>query len=195
MTYLIVGGVAGGAATAARLRRNDEKAAIIIFERGDYISYANCGLPYYLGGTIKEREKLFVETPESFRRTLDVDVRISTEVTDIDTNTHTVGVKERKTGMEYRESYDALILSPGAEPLRPPIPGIESERIFALRNVPDVDRLKDFVDGNNPKRAVVIGAGFIGMEVAENLYDRGLNVTIVELADQVMAPLDFDMAA
>ncbi len=195
MTYIIVGGVAGGAATAARLRRNDEKAAIIIFERGDYISYANCGLPYYLGGTIREREKLFVETPESFRSTLDVDVRISTEVTDIDTETKTIGVKERKTGREYRESYDALILSPGAEPLRPPIPGIESERIFTLRNVPDVDRLKGFIDERRPKRAVVVGAGFIGMEVAENLYDRGIQVTIVELTDQVMAPLDFEMAA
>ncbi|WP_020613141.1 FAD-dependent oxidoreductase [Sediminispirochaeta bajacaliforniensis] len=195
MTYLIVGGVAGGAATAARLRRNDEKAAIIIFERGDYISYANCGLPYYLGGTIKERGSLFVETPESFKKTLDVDVRISSEVVDIDTETKTVGVKDLKSGREYRESYDALILSPGAEPLRPPIPGIDSERIFALRNVPDVDRLKGFVDENQPKRAVVVGAGFIGMEVAENLYDRGVNVTIVELANQVMAPLDFEMAA
>ena len=195
MKYLIVGGVAGGAATAARLRRNDETAAIIIFERGDYISYANCGLPYYLGGTIKDRDKLFVETPESFKSTLDVDVRIAAEVTDIDTKEKTVGVRERKTGREYRESYDALILSPGAEPLRPPIPGIESPLIFALRNVPDVDRLKGYVDENQPRRAVVVGAGFIGMEVAENLYDRGINVTIVELADQVMAPLDFEMAA
>ncbi len=195
MTYLIVGGVAGGAATAARLRRNDEKAAIIIFERGDYISYANCGLPYYLGGTIKEREKLFVETPESFRKTLDVDVRVSTEVTDIDPETKTVGVKERKTGREYRESYNALILSPGAEPLRPPIPGIKSELIFTLRNVADVDKLKGFADQKQPRRAVVIGAGFIGMEVAENLHHRGIEVSIVELADQIMASLDFEMAA
>jgi len=195
MTYLIVGGVAGGAATAARLRRNDEKASIIIFERGDYISYANCGLPYYLGETIKEREKLFVETPESFMKTLDVDVRISTEVTDIDSENKTVGVKDRKSGREYRESYDSLILSPGAAPLKPPIPGIDSDRIFTLRNVPDVDKLKGFVDENAPKRAVVIGAGFIGMEVAENLYDRGVNVTIVELGNQVMAPLDFEIAA
>jgi len=195
MTYLIVGGVAGGAATAARLRRNDEKASIIIFERGDYISYANCGLPYYLGETIKEREKLFVETPESFMKTLDVDVRISTEVFDIDPEEKSVAVKELKTGREYRESYDALILSPGAAPLRPPIPGIDSDLIFTLRNVPDVDKLKGFVDEKRPKRAVVVGAGFIGMEVAENLYDRGVNVSVVELADQVMAPLDFEMAA
>ncbi|MDX9957992.1 MAG: FAD-dependent oxidoreductase [Spirochaetia bacterium] len=195
MTYLIVGGVAGGAATAARLRRNDEKAVIIIFERGEYISYANCGLPYYLGETIKERDKLFVETAESFKRTLDVDVRISCEVTDIDKDAKTVGVKDRKSGREYREAYDVLILSPGAEPLRPPIPGIQSKRIFALRNVPDVDALKGFVDEKRPRRAVVVGAGFIGMEVAENLYDRGVNVTIVEMADQVMAPLDFEMAA
>jgi NADPH-dependent 2,4-dienoyl-CoA reductase/sulfur reductase-like enzyme/peroxiredoxin family protein/rhodanese-related sulfurtransferase/TusA-related sulfurtransferase len=195
MTYLIVGGVAGGAATAARLRRNDEKAVIIIFERGDYISYANCGLPYYLGETIKERDKLFVETAESFKRTLDVDVRISSEVTDIDKDAKTVGVKDRLSGREYREAYDVLILSPGAEPLRPPIPGIQSKRIFALRNVPDVDALKGFVDERRPRRAVVVGAGFIGMEVAENLYDRDVNVTIVEMADQVMAPLDFEMAA
>lgn len=195
MKYLIVGGVAGGAATAARLRRNDEKAVIIIFERGEYISYANCGLPYYLGETIKEREKLFVETPKSFRRTLDVDVRISTEVIDIDTEGKTVGVKDLQSGHEYREEYDALILSPGAEPLRPPIPGINGDLIFTLRNVSDVDQLKGFVDEQRPRRAVVVGAGFIGMEVAENLYDRGINVTIVELADQVMAPLDFEMAA
>lgn len=195
MKYLIVGGVAGGAATAARLRRNDEKASIIIFERGDYISYANCGLPYYLGETIKDRDSLFVETPQSFMKTLDVDVRISSEATGIDRENKTISVKDRKTGREYQESYDRLILSPGAEPLRPPIPGIESEKIYTLRNVPDVDRLKGFVDENRPRRAVVIGAGFIGMEVAENLYDRGVNVTIVELADQVMAPLDFEMAA
>lgn len=195
MTYLIVGGVAGGAATAARLRRNDEKASIIIFERGDYISYANCGLPYYLGETIKEREKLFVETPESFMKTLDVDVRISTEVCDIDSEEKSLGVKDLKTGREYRESYDALILSPGAAPLRPPIPGIDSDLIFTLRNVPDVDKLKGFVDEQRPRRAVVIGAGFIGMEVAENLYDRGVNVSIIELGDQVMAPLDYEMAA
>ncbi len=195
MKYLIVGGVAGGAATAARLRRNDEQAEIIIFERGDYISYANCGLPYYLGETIKERDKLFVETPESFRQTLDVDVRISTEVIDIDPDGKTVGVKDRMSGREYREGYDALVLSPGAEPLRPAIPGIDGELIFTLRNVGDVDKLKGFVDEERPRRAVVVGAGFIGMEVAENLYDRGINVTIVELADQVMAPLDFEMAA
>lgn len=195
MTYLIVGGVAGGAATAARLRRNDEKAVIIIFERGEYISYANCGLPYYLGETIKEREKLFVETPESFRRTLDVDVRISNEVIDIDPREKTVGVKDLKSGREYREGYDALILSPGAEPLRPPIPGIDGDLIFTLRNVSDVDHLKGFVDERRPRRAVVVGGGFIGMEVAENLYDRGINVTIIEQADQVMAPLDFEMAA
>ena len=195
MKYLIVGGVAGGAATAARLRRNDEKAVIIIFERGDYISYANCGLPYYLGETIKDREKLFVETPKTFRQTLDVDVRISTEVIDIDTEGKTVGVKDRVSGREYREGYDSLILSPGAAPLRPPIPGIDSDLIFTLRNVTDVDKLKGFVDEQRPRRAVVVGAGFIGMEVAENLYDRGINVTIVEMADQVMAPLDFEMAA
>ncbi len=195
MTYLIVGGVAGGAATAARLRRNDEKAVIIIFERGEYISYANCGLPYYLGETIKEREKLFVETPESFRRTLDVDVRISNEVIDIDPREKTVGVKDLKSGREYREGYDALILSPGAEPLRPPIPGIDGDLIFTLRNVSDVDHLKGFVDERRPRRAVVVGGGFIGMEVAENLYDRGINVTIIEQADQVMAPLDIEMAA
>ena len=195
MKYLIVGGVAGGAATAARLRRNDEKAVIIIFERGNYISYANCGLPYYLGEVIKDREKLFVETPRTFRQTLDVDVRISTEVVDIDPEGKTIGVKDRVSGREYRESYDSLILSPGAAPLRPPIPGIDGELIYTLRNVGDVDSLKSFVDEKRPRRVVVVGAGFIGMEVAENLYDRGINVTIVEMADQVMAPLDFEMAA
>lgn len=195
MKYIIVGGVAGGAASAARLRRNDEKAEIIIFERGEYISYANCGLPYYLGEVIDDRDKLFVETPVTFKQTLDVDVRIASEVTDIDPEAKTVGVREVHTGREYREGYDALILSPGAEPLRPPIPGIDGSKIFALRNVPDVDHLKGFVDDHHPRRAVVVGAGFIGMEVAENLYDRGIQVTIVELADQVMAPLDFEMAA
>jgi len=193
--YLIVGGVAGGATTAARLRRNDENATIILFEKGEHISYANCGLPYYLGGTITDRDKLFVQTPETFRDTLNVDVRVNSEVIAIDTKAKTVTVKRLPQGTTYAEGYDKLVLSPGAEPVRPPIVGIDTPGIFTLRNVADTDRIKAFVDTRKPRRAVVIGAGFIGLEMAENLHQRGVFVTIVEMAAQVMVMLDHEMAA
>ncbi|HCM16420.1 MAG TPA: hypothetical protein DHW79_10890, partial [Candidatus Cloacimonas sp.] len=191
--YLIVGGVAGGATTAARLRRLDEHAEIIMFERGKYISYANCGLPYYVGGVISERDRLFVQTPASFKARLNVDVRNEQEVIAIDRAAKTVTVR-RKDGSEYAESYDKLVLSPGAEPLRPPIPGIQDELIFTLRNVPDTDKIKDFIDHHNVNHAVIVGAGFIGLEMAENLSHSGLEVSVIEAADQVMAPLDYEMA-
>ncbi len=192
--YLIIGGVAGGASTAARLRRLDEQSQIIMFERGDYISYANCGLPYYIGGVITERERLFVETPESFKAKLNVDVRVQEEVTSINREAKEVTIT-RRDGSTYTESYDKLILAPGAEPLRPPIPGIDNERIFTLRNVHDTDKIKAFVDKHNVHHVTVVGAGFIGLEMAENMHHLGMKVTIVEMADQVMVPLDFEMAA
>jgi len=193
--YLIVGGVAGGATTAARLRRLDESAEIIMFERGEYISYANCGLPYYVGGTIKERANLFVQTPESFNARFNVVVRALSEVVSIDKAAKKVEVKNLETGEIYWETYDKLILSPGAEPLRPRIPGINEEGIFTLRNVPDTDRIKKYIDEKKPKKAVIVGAGFIGLEMAENLHNAGILTTIVEAADQVMTPLDYEMAA
>ncbi len=192
--YLIVGGVAGGATVAARLRRLDEKAEIIIFERGSYISYANCGLPYYIGGIISERDRLFVQTPESFHARLNVDIRIEQEVIAIDRNARQVTVR-RKDGTEYQEAYDKLVLSPGADPLRPPIPGINDECIFTLRNVPDTDAIQEFIKSRQVQHAVVVGAGFIGLEMTENLHHRGIRVTIVEMAEQVMTPLDYEMAA
>ncbi|MGL1891905.1 MAG: FAD-dependent oxidoreductase [Spirochaetaceae bacterium] len=195
MKYVIVGGVAGGAAVAARLRRNDEHAQIIIFEKGEYISYANCGLPYYVGETIKDREKLFLENPASFKKNLNIDVKNLHEVLSIDKENRSVKVHNLHNSDILSESYDKLILSPGATPIVPPIEGIDSDKVFTLRNVPDADKLKAEIDDNKPTSAVVVGAGFIGMEAAENLYERGLNVSIVEMADQVMVPLDFEMAA
>ncbi len=195
MKVLIIGGVAGGATTAARLRRLDEKADITIYERGEYISYANCGLPYYIGGTIPERDRLFVQTPESFKGLLNVDVKVLHEVTAINRDRKSLSVKNLETGEEFEDSYDKLVLSPGAEPLRPGIPGISSDKIFTLRNVPDTDRIKSFIEEKKPRRAVIIGAGFIGLEMAENLHHLGVFVTIVEAADQVMNILDYEMAA
>ncbi|HOQ80007.1 MAG TPA: CoA-disulfide reductase [Candidatus Cloacimonadota bacterium] len=195
MKVVIVGGVAGGATVAARLRRIDEQAEIIIFERGEYISYANCGLPYYIGGVIQDREKLFVQTPETFRSKINVDVRVFSEVTKINREQKKVLVKNLKTGEEYEESYDKLVLSPGAEPIKPPLPGIDQKGIFTLRNVPDTDKIKSYINENDAKRAVIIGAGFIGLEMAENLHHLGMKVTIVEMAAQVMNMLDYEMAA
>lgn len=195
MKVIIVGGVAGGATTAARLRRRDENVNIVLFERGKHISYANCGLPYYIGEKISEREDLFVATPELFRNRFGIDVRLNSEVTAIDTGKKQVHVRNAETGDAYTESYDKLVLSPGAEPVKPPIPGVNLPEIFTLRNVNDTDRIKKFVDENSPKRAVIVGAGFIGLEMAENLHNRGVFVTIVEMADQVMTPLDYEMAA
>lgn len=193
--YIIIGGVAGGASTAARLRRLDENADIVLVERGDYISYANCGLPYYAGGVIGDRERLFVMTPDKFKAWLNVDVRTGTEAKALDTAAKTVTLVDVRTGARRVESYDALVLSPGAEPIRPPIPGIESEGIYTLRSVPDVDAIKKRVDERRPERAVVIGGGFIGLEMAENLHERGVFVTVVEAQDQVMNVLDPEMAA
>ena len=193
--YIIVGGVAGGASTAARLRRLDEQAEIVLFERGPYISYANCGLPYYAGETIKERERLFVMTPEKFNAWLNVDVRIRTEVISIDREAKKIRARELDSGREYSLEYNALVLSPGAEPIKPPIPGIEDPRIFTLRSVSDIDHIKEYLDTKRPERIIVVGGGFIGLEMAENLHARGSFVTIVEALDQVMNPIDFEMAA
>ena len=191
---LITGGVAGGATAAARIRRLDENAEIILLERGEYISFANCGLPYYIGGSIKKREDLLVTTAEDFSLRYRIDIRPFSEVVAIAPDEKTVDIKEVKTGKIYREHYDRLILSPGAAPLKPAIEGIDDERIFTLRNIPDTDRIKHRVDNLAPRSAVVVGGGFIGLEMAENLAHRGLKVTLVEMADQVMAPLDFEMA-
>ncbi|ORC32677.1 pyridine nucleotide-disulfide oxidoreductase [Marispirochaeta aestuarii] len=195
MKYLIIGGVAGGATTAARLRRLDEDSQIILFERGAYISYANCGLPYYIGGTIAERDDLFVQTPESFYDRFHIEVRINSEVLSIDRKEKSIEVRDLTGGRTYSESYDKLVLSPGAEPVKPPIPGIESEGIFTLRSVPDTDRIHEYIAEKKPERAVIVGAGFIGLEMAENLHRRGIFVTIVEMANQVMNILDYEMAA
>ncbi len=193
--YIIVGGVAGGATTAARLRRMDEHAQIVMFEKGNYISYANCGLPYYIGGVITDRERLFVQTPESFKARLNVDIRINTEILSIDRKAKSVTAKDLRTGKEYVETYDKLVLSPGAEPVRPPLPGIDDEAVFTLRSVPDTDRIKDYLDSHHVRHAVVVGAGFIGVEMAENLHHKGIMVSIVEMAPQVMAYMDFELAA
>lgn len=195
MNYLIIGGVAGGAIVAARLRRMDEKANIILFERGKYVSYANCGLPYYIGDTINNREKLFVQTAKGFTDRFRIDIRTEQEVTAIRPDKKEVEIKNLSTGETYTETYDKLVLSPGAEPLRPGIEGIGSKKIFTLRNVPDTDTIKNYVNTENPKRAIVVGGGFIGLEMAENLHDLGIQVDVVEMANQVMAPLDFSMAA
>ncbi|HZK02547.1 MAG TPA: FAD-dependent oxidoreductase [Anaerovoracaceae bacterium] len=191
---LIVGGVAGGATAAARLRRLDEHAKIILFERGEYISFANCGLPYFIGDVITDRKKLTLQTPESFKSRLDVDVRIRSEVTKINRDNKTVNVMD-ENGDIYQESYDYLILSPGSEPVIPPIEGANTEAVFTLRNIPDTYRIKNYVTEHKPKRAVVVGAGYIGIEMAENLHALGLDVSIVELSDHVIQPLDPDMAS
>ena len=195
MKYLVIGAVAGGASTAARLRRLDEKAEIIIFEKGEYISYANCGLPYYIGNVIKDRNKLFVQTASAFNQRFNIDVRVMTEVISIDAENKNVTAKNQMTGEVYEESYDKLVLSPGAEPLRPPFPGINNEGIFTLRNVNDTDYIKAYVDKNKSGKAVVIGGGFIGLEMAENLHHLGMKVTIVEMGNQILSPLDFAVAA
>jgi len=195
MKYCIVGGVAGGATAAARIRRLDENAVIVLFERGEHISFANCGLPYFIGGTIKERSRLFVTTAEAFRARYRVDVRPGNEVISIDRKAKKIRVREISGGREYDESYDKLLLSPGAEPVKPPIPGIDTEGIFTLRNIPDTDAIRNHLEMKRPESAVVVGGGFIGLEMAENLHHLGIRVTIVEALDQVMTPIDFEMAA
>ena len=195
MKYIIVGAVAGGASTAARLRRLDEHAEIVIFEKGEYISYANCGLPYYIGDVIEDRNALFVQTAASFKQRFNIDVRTLSEVTSIDAESKTLKIKDQRSGLEYEELYDKLVLSPGAEPIRPPLPGINHEGIFTLRNVSDTDYIKSFVNKKNIKKAVVVGAGFIGLEMAENLVSLGMDVSVIEMANQILAPLDYPMAA
>jgi len=192
---IIVGGVAGGASTAARLRRLDEEAEIIIIERGDYISYANCGLPYYIGGAIEERDSLLVMTPQQFKERLNIEVRVKNEALKIDRERKEIVIRDIKEDSEYKETYDYLVLSPGAEPLRPPIPGIDNPGIFSMRTIPDTDRIYNFISENKPKNTVVVGAGYIGLEMAENFKLRGLEVTIVELAPHVLPPIDADIAA
>lgn len=194
MKYAIIGGVAGGATAAARLRRIDEQAEIILLEKGKYISYANCGLPYYIGGVIAEREKLLVQTPASFGKRFRIDVRVENEVIAIDPEKKTLTIR-KADGKEYEETYDKLLLSPGANPVKPPLEGIDSEGIFTLRNVEDTDRIKAYITDKQVKRAVVVGAGFIGLEMAENLHHAGVAVSVVEMGNQVMAPIDFSMAA
>lgn len=191
---LIIGGVAGGATAAARLRRLDEHAEIIMFEKGEHISFANCGLPYYVGVTIKSREALLLQTPKSFHTRFNIDVRELNEVTAIDRQTKNVAVRDLRTGRTYMESYDKLILSPGAVPVKPPIEGADSSRVFTIRNISDTDKVKAFLDTSKPKRAAVVGGGYIGVEMAENLKNAGLDVSVIELSDQVIAPIDYDMA-
>ncbi len=192
MKIVIVGGVAGGAGTAARLRRNDEQAEIIMLERGSYISYANCGLPYYVGGFITDKNALQLQTPERFHQRFHVDVRIESEVISVNTQRKTVTVRH---GSEtYEESYDKLVLSPGAAPIRPQFPGLEKNHVFTLRNIPDTYAIHEFVTEHKPASCAVIGAGFIGLEMAENLAEQGIKVSVVEGAAHVMPPLDMDMA-
>lgn len=193
MKYVIIGGVAGGATAAARIRRADETAQIILLEKGKYISYANCGLPYYIGGVITDRNRLFVQTPEAFAKRFNIDVRVANEVIAISPTEKNITVR-KSDGTEYNESYDKLLLSPGAIPVKPPLKGIDSDGIFTLRNVDDTDKIKNYIATHNVKRATIVGAGFIGLEMAENLHAIGADVHIVELGNQVMAPIDFSMA-
>lgn len=193
--HVIVGGVAAGMTAAARLRRLDEHAEIVVFERGDYISYANCGLPYYIGNAIAERDKLLLQTPASFNDRFKVDVRVKNEVIKVDTSTKTVTVRNLETRQEYRESYDTLLLSPGGSPILPDIPGSDHPAIQTLWTIPDTDKIRELVDGGKAATALIVGAGFIGLEMAENLHARGIKVTIVEMAQQVLSVLDCEMAA
>lgn len=195
---IIVGGVAGGATTAARLRRkcqaSDEPVEIVMLEKGDYISYANCGLPYYIGGVIKGRDSLLLQTPQAMKAKFDVDVRTASEVTAIHPEKKSVGVRNLKTGESYEETYDKLVLATGSSPLKPPIPGIDTDGIFTLWSVPDTDRIKAYIQEKQPKTAAVVGGGFIGLEMAENLNRAGIQVSVIEMMNQVMAPLDYEMA-
>lgn len=191
---VIIGGVAGGASAACRARRLDESAQIIVFEKGPYVSFANCGLPYYVGGSIAERGKLNVQTPKSLHTRFNIDVRIECEVTSIDTQGHVVEVLDHATGKTYSESYDKLLLSPGAEPVRPPLPGINLPGVFTVRSIPDIDRIYEAIDKGKATRAVVVGGGFIGIEMAENLIERVLSVDLVEMSSHVIKSLDYDMA-
>lgn len=193
MKIVVVGGVAGGASAAARSRRLNETAEIVVLERDDYVSFANCGLPYHIGGDIQERDKLLLQTPVSLRASLNLDVRTGHEVTAIDRKAKSVSVIERASGRRYEESYDKLVLAQGAAPFRPPVPGADLPGVFVLRNIPDMDAIKAVVD-RGVESAIVVGGGYIGVEMAEALRHRGVAVTLVEMADQVMPPLDHEMA-
>ena len=195
MKVVIVGGVAGGATAAARIRRLDEQAEIVVFERSGYISYANCGLPYYIGGVIEDPEELTLQTPESFFSRFRVHMKVHHEVTAIHPDQKSLTVKDLETGATFEESYDKLLLSPGAKPVIPDLPGIDSSKLFTLRTVEDTFRIKEFVDRNKPKSAVIVGGGFIGLEMAENLRHLGMEVTIVQRPKQLMNPFDSDMAS
>lgn len=194
MKVIIIGGVAGGASAAARIRRLDETAQIIVFERTGFMSYANCGLPYYVGGVIKEEDALILQSPESFWARFRAEVRLHHEVTRIDTQKKTVTVRHTQTGKVSEERYDKLVLSPGARPAKPALPGLDNDRIFTLRTVEDALKIRQFLETEKPRTAAVIGGGFIGIEMAENLTEAGLKVTLVETADHLLAPFDFDMA-
>lgn len=194
MKTIIVGGVAGGASAAARLRRLDEKAEIILLERGEFVSFANCGLPYYIGGVIKDKENLKVQTPQRFKSRFNVDVRVCHEAIEILSKQKLIRVKDLKTNEIYEESYDTLILSMGAAPIVPKIEGVHLEHVFTLRNIPDTVKIKEYIHKHNARNAVVVGGGYIGMEMAENLHAAGLEVSVVELADHLIASLDLDMA-
>jgi NADPH-dependent 2,4-dienoyl-CoA reductase/sulfur reductase-like enzyme/rhodanese-related sulfurtransferase len=195
LKLLVIGGVAGGATAAARARRLNEQAQIILFERGEHISFANCGLPYYIGGLIEKRDSLLVTTREAFMKRYNIDVRVFSEVVAIHRDKKEVEVRDMVSGRIYKESYDKIILAPGAEPVKPKIPGMGLEGIFHLRSIPDSDRIKEMLDTRGPQSAVIVGGGYIGLEMAENLFIRGVRTTIVEMGDQVMAPLDPEMAA
>ena len=195
MKTLIIGGVAGGASCAARLRRLDEKAEIVILERGEFVSFANCGLPYYIGGEITDKSRLTLQTPQSFKARFNVDVRTFSEVVGVDTINKVVTVRDLDNDQTYQESYDKLVLSPGAMPIKPPLEGVDLDNVFTLRNIPDTLKIKQYIKTNKPRSAVIVGGGYIGVEMAENLVKAGLEVTIVEMGDHLIAPLDFDMSA
>ena len=195
MKVVIIGGVAGGASAAARLRRLNEQAKIIVVERGPYVSFANCGLPYYIGGEIRDRSALTLQMPQSFLTRFNIDVRVRCEAVKIDPAAKTVTLRDLESGGETLESYDKLILSPGASPVRPPIPGAELEGVFTLRNIPDTDAIRAYMESRTAKSALIVGGGYIGLEMAENLLRAGLSVTVAEMADHLIAPFDADMAA
>ena len=194
MKVMIVGGVAGGMSTAARLRRLDEQSEIIVIERGDYVSYANCGLPYYLSGTIEKKEDLIVQSAELLTARFHLDIRTKQEVKAINRNRKTVTIQDHRNQKTYEESYDQLVLSPGARPFHPPIKGLDKNKVFSLRDIPDMTAIDDYIHRQKPRRVVVFGAGYIGIEIAENLKKLGVVVTIIELMDQIIGPLDYEMA-
>jgi NADPH-dependent 2,4-dienoyl-CoA reductase/sulfur reductase-like enzyme len=195
MKVLIVGGVAGGASTAARLRRVDETAEIIMLEKGPYVSFANCGLPYHIGGTIQDRDQLLVITPKDLKDLLNVEARINSEVLSVDRQNKTVTVKDLTAGREYQENYDKLVLATGAVPIIPPLPGVDLPGVYVLHNIPEMDAIENYLADKSPKRVVVVGGGYVGLEIAENLADKGLQVSVVEMLNQIMAPVDFELAA